>query len=115
MIAFDLAQVPRAAAFRSHTDVSSSSDRKAGKPMPDLFRNERQTENIVRDELRRLGYYRAANGVVVEEQRSQIEAVRKLMKAASKSGHGGIGSPGVHHQFPPFAGLPSHHRMQGRS
>src|SRR3990167_10675634 len=56
-------------------------------------KNERNTENIVRADLRRLGYYRAASKIIVEEQKSQIESVRRLMKAASKSGHGGIGSP----------------------
>ena len=57
-------------------------------------KSERITENVVRDELRRLGYFRKnGNPLRVEEQRSQIEAVKKLMRAASKSGHGGIGSP----------------------
>lgn len=55
--------------------------------------NERNTENIVRGELRRLGYYKAGGKITVEEQKSQIEAVRRLMKAASKSGGGGSGSP----------------------
>ena len=56
-----------------------------------LFKNERNTENVVRAELRKLGYYKKP--IVVEEQKSEIEAVRRLMKAASKSGHGGIGAP----------------------
>jgi hypothetical protein len=56
-----------------------------------LFKNERDTENVVRDELRRLGYYKKP--ITVEEQRSRIDAVKRLMKAASKSGRGGIGSP----------------------
>src|SRR5438093_600956 len=56
-------------------------------------KNERKTENIVRGELRRLGYFKAGTKIVVEEQRSQIEAVKKAMKAASKSGGGGIGAP----------------------
>jgi len=60
-------------------------------PMP--AKSERKTENVVRDELRRLGYYDTEAGIVVEEQRSEIEAVRRLMRVASKSGHGGIGSP----------------------
>ena len=55
--------------------------------------NERLTENIVRDELRRLGYYKNATKIVVEEQKSTIETVKRLMKSASKSGGGGIGSP----------------------
>lgn len=55
--------------------------------------NERLTENIVRDELRRLDYFKKSSKVVVEEQKSQIEAVKRLMKSASKSGGGGGGSP----------------------
>src|SRR5947209_7047809 len=58
-----------------------------------LLMNERVTENIVRDELRRLGYFKLASKISVEEQRSEIEAVKRLMRAASKSGHGGIGAP----------------------
>jgi len=54
-------------------------------------KNERLTENVVRDALRDLGYFKdkAKTKVVVEEQKSQIEAVKRLMKAASKSGQGG--------------------------
>jgi type I restriction enzyme M protein len=55
--------------------------------------NERLTENIVRDELQQLGYKKKASKIIVEEQRSQIEAVKRLMKSASKSGGGGGGSP----------------------
>src|ERR1700730_6287543 len=58
-----------------------------------LLMNERVTENVVRDELRRLGYFKPSSKIRVEEQRSEIEGVKRLMKAASKSGHGGIGSP----------------------
>lgn len=54
-------------------------------------KNERKTENVVRDELRRLGYYK--KGIVVEEQRSEIATVKRLMRAASKSGQGGSGAP----------------------
>ncbi len=58
------------------------------------FKNERLTENWVRDELRRLGYYKKNGSKVrIEEQRSEIEAVRRLMKSASKSGQGGGGAP----------------------
>lgn len=55
--------------------------------------NERKTENVVRDELRRLGYYRESNDILVEEQKSHIEAVKRLLKSASKSGKGGKGAP----------------------
>jgi type I restriction enzyme M protein len=61
--------------------------------MSSLFKNERNTEIIVRDQLRKHGYFKANSGLRVEEQKSEIDAVRKLMKAASKSGHGGIGAP----------------------
>lgn len=54
--------------------------------------NERITENIVRDILRDLKYYDDKN-TLIEEQKSQIEEVRKLLKGASKTGKGGIGSP----------------------
>ena len=56
-------------------------------------KSERKTENVVRDELRRLHYYDEGSPIVVEEQRSEIEAVKRLMKAASKAGGGGIGAP----------------------
>ena len=54
--------------------------------------NERVTENLVRDKLRDLGYY-TLDDVTVAEQKSEIEAVKKLLKGASKSGKGGKGSP----------------------
>jgi methylase of polypeptide subunit release factors len=55
--------------------------------------NERQTENVVRAELRKLGYYNEDTDVRVEEQQSNIEAVRRLLRVASKSCMGGKGSP----------------------
>ncbi len=55
--------------------------------------NERETENVVRDELCRLGYYNAADDISIEEQKSNIEPVRRLLKFASKSGQGGKGAP----------------------
>jgi type I restriction enzyme M protein len=55
--------------------------------------NERITENLVRDSLRKLGFGAADSETVVEEQKSQIEEVTKLLKAASKSGGGGKGAP----------------------
>lgn len=56
------------------------------------FKNERITENIVRDELRRLGYYAEGAGIIVEEQRSATPRVQKLLETASKRG-GGVGKP----------------------
>ncbi|RKI64561.1 SAM-dependent DNA methyltransferase [Corallococcus sp. AB049A] len=55
--------------------------------------NERVTENLVRDALRDLDYYKNENDIVVEEQKSQIEAVKWLLKDGSKSGGGGRGAP----------------------
>lgn len=54
--------------------------------------NERITENLVRDILRDLKYYDNEN-TQVEEQKSHIEEVKKLLKGASKTGKGGIGAP----------------------
>lgn len=54
--------------------------------------NERNTENLVRDILRKLKYY-DSDVIVVEEQKSHIEEVKKLLKGASKTGKGGKGSP----------------------
>ena len=58
-----------------------------------MSKNERKTENLVRDALRQLGYYGDENDISVEEQKSNIEAVKRLLKAASKSGRGGKGAP----------------------
>lgn len=54
--------------------------------------NERITENIVR-ELLNDQYYYDINHISVEEQKSQIEEVTKLLRGASKSGKGGRGAP----------------------
>lgn len=56
-------------------------------------KNERKTENIVRKYLRDLGYYEPSNLIQVEEQKSEIETVKQLLKGASKTGKQGIGSP----------------------
>ena len=58
-----------------------------------MSKNERKTENIVRDTLRKMSYFDDDNSIVIEEQKSNIECVRKLLKSASKSGQGGIGAP----------------------
>jgi hypothetical protein len=55
--------------------------------------NERITENLVRDILRDLKYGSPDSDTVVEEQKSQIAEVIKLLKGASKTGKGGAGSP----------------------
>lgn len=74
-------------------------------------KNERKTENVVRDELRRLGSYK--KGIVVEEQRSEIATVKRLLRAASKSGQGGSVVP----EFIVSASerrFPARRRVQGR-
>ena len=53
--------------------------------------NERITENILRNILRTLNYY--DDIILVEEQKSQIEEIKKLLKGASKTGKGGVGAP----------------------
>lgn len=55
--------------------------------------NERKTENLVRDLLKKEGFFKPASNISVEEQASEIELVKKLLKKASKSGKGGNGSP----------------------
>lgn len=55
--------------------------------------NERKTENLVRDALRRLGFYEKECSTRVEEQKSEIEQVKRLLKSASKTGKGGHGAP----------------------
>jgi type I restriction enzyme M protein len=54
--------------------------------------NERITENIVRNILRNKGYY-DDDTVIIEEQSSRNSRISKLLKKASKTGHGNIGSP----------------------
>ena len=58
-----------------------------------MAKNERKTENVVRTELTKYGYYDPAYNIQVEEQKSNIEDVKALMKTASKSGGTGGGSP----------------------
>ena len=55
--------------------------------------NERKTEEIVRQLLKENGYNKPGSDLVVEEQASEIEIVRKLLLKASKSGGGGRGAP----------------------
>ena len=56
------------------------------------MKNERITENIVREKLRKFHYY-TTDGVSVEEQKSVIEEVKRLLKGASKTGGTGSGYP----------------------
>lgn len=55
--------------------------------------NERITENLFRELLRANHYFDSDNGIVIEEQKSQIKSVQKLLKNASKSKTGKSGYP----------------------
>ncbi len=55
--------------------------------------NERVTEDMVDALLRKEGFYDDPDAVVVEKQQSTIEAIRKALSKASKSGKGGAGYP----------------------
>jgi SAM-dependent methyltransferase len=58
-----------------------------------MSKNERNTEILVRDELSKNGFYNPDSDIQVEEQKSNIASVKKLLKNASKSGKGGVGAP----------------------
>lgn len=47
----------------------------------------------MRDALRELEYYAPTNSIQIEEQKSNIESIKRLLKASSKSGRGGAGAP----------------------
>jgi len=55
-------------------------------------KNERNSENIVRDIFRNKGYTEE-NGIKVEEQKTSLKIINNLLKNASKSGKGGPGRP----------------------
>jgi type I restriction enzyme M protein len=50
--------------------------------------NERKTEDLVDNRLHSKGYYRAASGVTVEKQQSELPRIQKLLEHASKRGLG---------------------------
>lgn len=54
--------------------------------------SERKTEKLIRDHLEALGYTEA-NGIIVEEQKSDNKDINRLLKGASKTGKGGKGAP----------------------
>jgi len=56
-------------------------------------KNERNTENVVRNQLKNLDYYSPSNDIQIDEQKSNIEAVKRLLKSASKSSGTGQGAP----------------------
>jgi hypothetical protein len=55
--------------------------------------NERKTENLVRDSLRKPDYYDSDCLTRVEEQKSETGSIKRLLKSASKTGKGGTGAP----------------------
>lgn len=58
-----------------------------------MAKNERNNEDLVKEALRNLGYYEDASEPKVESQKSVSLPVKNLLRAASKSGGGGIGFP----------------------
>ena len=58
-----------------------------------MSKNERITENLVRNRMRDLAYYESDNGITIEEQKSENETIKKLLKGASKTGGSGSGYP----------------------
>ncbi|GAB59793.1 HsdM family class I SAM-dependent methyltransferase [Rheinheimera nanhaiensis] len=56
-------------------------------------KNERKTENLVRDKLREYGYYEPENGITIEEQKSEIAKIKTLLSKASKNAKGNAGYP----------------------
>lgn len=66
-------------------------------------KNERLTENIVRDTLQKLGY-KDNPDITIDEQKSENPTIQKLLQTASKSGKG-VGKPEFiirHTQYPDF-------------
>jgi len=55
--------------------------------------NERITENLVREIFRDKGYYEPDNHITIEEQKSEIQRVKKILSKSSKKGTGKGGYP----------------------
>lgn len=55
--------------------------------------NERITEDMVDDLLRKNGFYNDPDTVIVEKQQSLIVAIRAALTKAGKRGKGGRGYP----------------------
>lgn len=79
--------------LKSYRDSGGPGGRDAHRPAGPPMANERKTENLIRDALKKLGYYAMSKPIRVEEQKSEIEGVKRLLKTASKTGKGGMGSP----------------------
>lgn len=56
-------------------------------------KNEKNTEDVVREALRSLGYFDEENGTQVGLQKSEVEAITRLLRGGSKSRKGGAGYP----------------------
>lgn len=56
-------------------------------------KNERLTENVVRDWLKKKDYYNPSATVQVDEQKTNIAHIKSLLKTASKTGKKKVGSP----------------------
>lgn len=57
------------------------------------MKNEKKTENLVRDAFRALDYYIPDNGITIEEQKSEIAKVKTSLSKASKNSKGNAGYP----------------------
>jgi len=55
--------------------------------------NERITENLVREAFRDKGYFEINNNITIEEQKSEIQRIKKLLSKSSKKGTGKGGYP----------------------
>lgn len=58
-----------------------------------MMANERVTEDMVDDLLRKHGFYDDPDKVIVEKQQSTVEAIRSALAKAGKGGKGGRGYP----------------------
>jgi len=55
--------------------------------------NERITENLVREIFRDKEYFEPDNNITIEEQKSEVQRVKKLLSKSSKKGTGNGGYP----------------------
>ncbi len=62
-------------------------------PKTKQAKNERNTENVIRDSLQENGYYDQRSDIQIDEQKSNIASIKKALKNASKTGKSGVGAP----------------------
>lgn len=79
-------------AVKKITPAIAKTKRKAATTNKAKRKNERNTENVVRDALRSRGYY-SDDKIIVAEQKSEIDAIARLLRGGSKSRRGGAGYP----------------------